>query len=272
MIHRRSGRALLVLAAFVLFLVPVAAIAAGDFTDVEDSSVFKADIDWLADAGVTKGCNPPSNTRFCPGNDVTREQMAAFMHRLAANQVVDAATAIEAEHAATADEADQAADAALLDGMDSTEFVTPADLAAITPIAASASEGNVGTLASNNGSIVLSVTIEAPVAGLIQITAGALIDPPVAAGRYHCNLSHGAGAGAVELPDTDRYSTLLADEYGSCSTNGGIDVPAGSHVINLELSAPLAATTVYDDATLDAIFIPGGSMTVQTASASASDD
>lgn len=263
MIHRRSGRALLVLAAFVLFLVPVAAIAAGDFTDVDDSSVFKADIDWLADAEVTKGCNPPSNTRFCPGNNVTREQMAAFMHRLAANQVVDAATAIESEMAADAD---------LLDGMDSTEFVTPADLAAITPIAASASVDDVGTLPVNSGSIVLSVTIDAPVDGLIQIVGSALIDLPVAAGRYQCSLSHGTGASIADLVDTDRSSTLAASANDSCSTNGGIAVAAGSHVINLELKAPAAATSAYDDATLDAIFIPGGSMAVASAGAPGSDD
>lgn len=33
-------------------------------------------------SGVTKGCNPPENTEFCPDDFVTREQMSAFMHRL----------------------------------------------------------------------------------------------------------------------------------------------------------------------------------------------
>ena len=73
-----------------LVSIPVGVMAAGSFTDVPDSNVFKADIDWLAQSGVTKGCNPPDNTLFCPSDNVTREQMAAFMHRLAVNQVVDA--------------------------------------------------------------------------------------------------------------------------------------------------------------------------------------
>ncbi len=90
--QRTSSRVLLVVAAFVLLLVPVAAIAGGGFTDVDEDSVFKADIAWLADTGVTKGCNPPTNDEFCPDGNVTREQMAAFMHRLAINRVVDAAT------------------------------------------------------------------------------------------------------------------------------------------------------------------------------------
>ena len=41
----------------------------------------RLDIDKLATAGVTKGCNPPDNDRFCPTQNVTRGQMAALLHR-----------------------------------------------------------------------------------------------------------------------------------------------------------------------------------------------
>jgi hypothetical protein len=47
----------------------------------DDGSIFEADIDKLATAGVTHGCNPPVNDRFCPTFNVTRGQMAAFLHR-----------------------------------------------------------------------------------------------------------------------------------------------------------------------------------------------
>ncbi|MCP4965416.1 MAG: hypothetical protein GY926_09290 [bacterium] len=50
------------------------------FSD-DDGSIFEDAIDKLATAGVTQGCNPPANTEFCPGEDVTRGQMAAFLHR-----------------------------------------------------------------------------------------------------------------------------------------------------------------------------------------------
>jgi len=50
------------------------------FTD-DDGSVFEADIEWLGGTGVTRGCNPPVNDRFCPDQSVTRAQMAAFLHR-----------------------------------------------------------------------------------------------------------------------------------------------------------------------------------------------
>ena len=37
----------------------------------------------MKDNGIAKGCNPPTNNKFRPKNAVTREQMSAFMHRLA---------------------------------------------------------------------------------------------------------------------------------------------------------------------------------------------
>ena len=83
---------LLILAALALFVVPVAAIAAGGAFIDDDTSIFEGDIDWMAANGITLGCNPPTNDRYCPDDDVTRGQMAAFMHRLAVNKVVDAAT------------------------------------------------------------------------------------------------------------------------------------------------------------------------------------
>jgi hypothetical protein len=43
--------------------------------------VFYLDIGRLATAGITRGCNPPDNTIFCPGDPVTRGQMVAFLHR-----------------------------------------------------------------------------------------------------------------------------------------------------------------------------------------------
>ncbi len=55
---------------------------AGDdlFVDDEDS-IFESDIDRLATAGVTLGCNPPTNDRYCPDSAVTRAEMATFLGR-----------------------------------------------------------------------------------------------------------------------------------------------------------------------------------------------
>ncbi|MDH3193478.1 MAG: DUF3152 domain-containing protein [Acidimicrobiia bacterium] len=52
----------------------------GKFKD-DDGSVFEADIEWIATQGITLGCNPPLNDHYCPGEAVTRGQMAAFLDR-----------------------------------------------------------------------------------------------------------------------------------------------------------------------------------------------
>lgn len=52
----------------------------GRFLD-DDGSVFEAEIERLATAGITLGCNPPLNDRFCPDEAVSRGQMAAFLVR-----------------------------------------------------------------------------------------------------------------------------------------------------------------------------------------------
>ena len=68
-------------AATSLTLVTLPGAASDRFTDVPDSNIFHDDIGWLADTDITKGCNPPDNTEFCPADNVTRGQMAAFFVR-----------------------------------------------------------------------------------------------------------------------------------------------------------------------------------------------
>ncbi len=46
----------------------------------DDSDMFEASINAVAAAGITAGCNV-DGTNFCPGNKVTRAQMAAFLRR-----------------------------------------------------------------------------------------------------------------------------------------------------------------------------------------------
>ncbi len=51
-----------------------------DFTD-DDGNTFEEAIQRLASAGITKGCNPPTNSRYCPERAITRGEMAAFLAR-----------------------------------------------------------------------------------------------------------------------------------------------------------------------------------------------
>jgi hypothetical protein len=52
----------------------------GRFSD-DEHTVHQSDIDTIAAAGITRGCNPPLNTEFCPTDPVSRGEMAAFLKR-----------------------------------------------------------------------------------------------------------------------------------------------------------------------------------------------
>jgi PKD repeat protein len=69
------------MAAFLVRALGYTDVGDGDLFTDDDGSIFESDIDKLGTAGVTKGCNPPTNDRFCPDAYVTRGQMAAFLHR-----------------------------------------------------------------------------------------------------------------------------------------------------------------------------------------------
>ena len=60
----------------------------GSFVD-DDSSPHEADIDLVADLGVTAGCEPPPAASFCPERLVTRAEMAAFLVRSLGGDALD---------------------------------------------------------------------------------------------------------------------------------------------------------------------------------------
>lgn len=149
--------------ALVLFVVPVAAIGAGGTFIDDDTSIFEGDIEWMAANGVTLGCNPPTNDRYCPNDAVTRGQMAAFMKRLSTNNVVNAATAVNADK---------------LDGKDSSVFVQKGEADSVSSSMMTDSVGitqatdNNSTGLTGTAATILSVDIDAPAPGyvLVQVT------------------------------------------------------------------------------------------------------
>jgi hypothetical protein len=72
--------AMISLVAVVLSSDAVGALAVNSFSD-DDGNIHEKNIEFIADFGVTKGCNPPANTNYCPSGTVTRGQMAAFLAR-----------------------------------------------------------------------------------------------------------------------------------------------------------------------------------------------
>ncbi len=52
----------------------------GTFID-DDGNLHEGFIEGIAAEGITRGCNPPGNDRYCPTSSVTRGAMAAFLAR-----------------------------------------------------------------------------------------------------------------------------------------------------------------------------------------------
>jgi hypothetical protein len=69
------------MAAFLVRAFGYTNSGSGDYFEDTNGNTFEGDIDRLRVAGVTQGCNPPSNDRYCPDDPVTRGQMAAFLGR-----------------------------------------------------------------------------------------------------------------------------------------------------------------------------------------------
>ena len=73
-----SGFALILL--FVGLAVAFDLPPGGTFID-DDGNVHEGFIEGIAAEGITRGCNPPGNDRYCPTSSVTRGAMAAFLAR-----------------------------------------------------------------------------------------------------------------------------------------------------------------------------------------------
>jgi hypothetical protein len=98
-----SKRAALIIAVAMLLVIPLAANAGSVFEDVDDTSTHIDGITFMKTSGVSVGCD--ANNNYCPGDNVTRAQMATFMYRLSGN---DPATdpSVVAASAESADDAD----------------------------------------------------------------------------------------------------------------------------------------------------------------------
>jgi hypothetical protein len=124
----KGRRSLTVVASMALVgLIALTASAAHTFQDVPDTHTFHDDIAWMRDSGITKGCNPPANTEFCPDDFASRGELAAFFRRFAEAGVVDADTLDGKDSTDFLGKNEKAADSDLLDGKDSSEFVQVGD-------------------------------------------------------------------------------------------------------------------------------------------------
>ncbi len=112
--------------------------------------------------------------------------------------------------------------------------------------------------------VATSVTIEADAVGIIQINGGTQLLTVTNDDQFNCRLTRTtagndptSNSSDDDLADTDRGEYLPANQTGGCHTSGSVAVGPGTHVINLVVRKD-ESTSLIDDATLQALFIPGG--------------
>lgn len=225
-------RLVVTLVVAVALMLPVTVLAINDFTDVPDSNVFHDDISWLKASGVTFGCNPPANDEFCPTDNVSRQQMAAFMRRFA-------------KYIGAEDGIPDVADT--VDGFDSSELASRAAFA-------SEEIGGVSADAS------LDATIDAPARGtlVMNATVDITLSTTDTADTVVCELL----VDTVGVAGTEMYASVgnndggvvFDSDEGICSTTGALVVDAGSHTVTFDITSVTDAE-LYD-ASLNVIWVP----------------
>jgi len=220
-----------------LVATPIAVYATHQFTDVSDSAFFSNSVTWMKDNGITVGCNPPSNTKYCPNDNVSRGEMAVFLKRLSEKKVVDAATAVNATNAVNADNADN------VDGFSASQLTRVAF-------------GSTGDAADADGDAV-SAAITIPKDGWL-ILSGSIEGSGGATDFYNCQLT----VDGVTVAGTLRVSRV--DDPGgdhtnnseeNCSTTGVRQVTGGSNLV-VALNISGRNTAQFLDATVWALYVP----------------
>ncbi len=171
--RRRLPRRFLPLAlvALLIALVPLATVAADfAFLDLNSGSPHNDNIAAIKAAGITKGCNPPNYTQYCPNGLVTREEMASFLARTAGlggnPPVVNAKTAQTADTATNATHATNATNAANATNANTIGGLAPNALTRI----AFAAKGTDTTIPVGGTVAALTVTLTVPTQSYVLVT------------------------------------------------------------------------------------------------------
>ena len=249
MFRRQNRRALsLIVSAAVLLTLAVgpAVVSAGtgDFDDVPRTNVFYNDIAWMADSGVTAGCG---SARFCPDDSVTREQMAAFMHRLAKNQVVDAGSlggVSAADYVTHSEIGTGAIDADTVDGLHASSFLRSGAKAVdsdkldgqdssafLAATAGSRAWGDVSLDLDDVDGVALGARITSPANGMVIVGANIDLTAFTGSDDVQCWLT----VNGEPINGTMMYVTVdaIGSSEGICGTSGILTVSSG--IFDLEV-------------------------------------
>ena len=224
-IHITKFKAALALVV-VAFLVPVTAIATHTFSDVPDGRYYTDAVEWAAENGITTGT---SATTFSPEDAVTRGQNVTFAYRYDQNIVQPALTELET----------------------------------LLPIARSAGS-SVNVEPEDGTAELLSVEIEAPAAGIIQLHGYVRVDSEItlSGDPVRCSFSDvPLSSGFDSAPELEIFGEVYftggPDEGATCPVSGALTVEAGTHTIYLR--ATTRKDSYASDYQMNALFVPLGS-------------
>ncbi len=250
---KKKRHMVLIVAVAAMLIVPIVAIAADRFDDVPTTNVFHDDIGWLADAGITLGCNPPANDEFCPDDSVKRQQMAAFLRRFANYIGAEDGTPAQADNATTADSATTAGDADTLEGYTAAQ---------LSPVVAGANFEVDAVGGGLFGETIAEVTIAAPADGVLVMSATG--DTWAGTGAIWCAFE--LDGGGTFLPGIwAGYVDHAQDSEADCVTSGIAEVTAGDHTVGLVYSGD----SMYFGQ-MSVVWYPHGSLDIAATTVSAS--
>lgn len=232
-ISKKGTRLALTVLVTALIVAPLTAVASHQFTDVPGSHTFHSDISWLADAGITKGCNPPANDQYCPSDAVNRGQMAAFMKRF--NDYITEQLGTVA--AADIDSNFGGTSVAVATEVNAVNITVPVD----------------GVLLIN-GSVFLNSSSD-NIVGVKAFLDGVQIG---AHGTFDNQTLSDDDADALE---TQSYTTAVAVSAGTYKVSQSIGA------LSDFTGAFIAGSVFYNANNLTVLFVPGGSVTAADLSA-----
>lgn len=250
-VPKRWARIALIVVATSLIVAPLTAVATHSFDDVPNSHTFHGSIEWMRQSGVTQGCNPPANDEYCPDENVTRGQMAAFMTRFAGYLGAKDGTPAQADNASSAD---------TLDGKSADDLTVVAAADIDTDLA----ETTVAEVTTIN-----EVEIIAPKAGILIINGSAHVGTSVTATASIKPYVNGNAAGAYGSFDHMTAADDDQDQFDNLSYTTAVEVPAGTHAVRQDVGQILLPDGLFADAPLEynannltVMFIPMGTVTV----------
>lgn len=238
---KRGILAALTVPLFAMAAIPVFAQTlppGGTFID-DNGSVHEGDIEAIAAAGVTRGCNPPTNDQFCPDDSVTRGEMAAFIVRARSLPATGDDFFDDDEGSAFEDDINRMAAAGITNGCDEaaglycpTGLVSRGEMAAFLVRSFGYVAGLGSDLFGDDDTSVFEDDIDR--LGTADITRGCnpptndafCPQDPVSRGEMASFLARALGLDPIPVPTsststTDGGSTSTSDGGSTSTTDGG---------------------------------------------------